>query len=81
MRTDAAGQASSALVLTGGHGKSKIKCTNSIVKMDRLPDPPGSLPIIHVAPVARMPDTRFDKPNILSRLISAHQYTVTHMYD
>ncbi len=26
--------------LTGGHGKSKIKYTNLIVKMDRLPDPP-----------------------------------------
>jgi hypothetical protein len=25
---------------TGGHGKSKIKSTNSIVKMDRLLDPP-----------------------------------------
>jgi hypothetical protein len=25
----------------GGHGKSKIKYTCSIVKMDRLPDPPG----------------------------------------
>jgi hypothetical protein len=24
----------------GGHGKSKIKYTNLIVKMDRLPDPP-----------------------------------------
>jgi hypothetical protein len=29
------------MFLTGGHGKSKIKCTNAIVKMDRLPDPPG----------------------------------------
>jgi hypothetical protein len=28
-------------IYTGGHGKSKIKYTNSIVKMDRLPDPPG----------------------------------------
>jgi hypothetical protein len=29
-------------VMAGGHGKSKIKYTNLIVKMDRLPDPPGS---------------------------------------
>jgi ABC-type sugar transport system ATPase subunit len=27
---------------SGGHGKSKIKYTNSIVKMDRLLDPPGA---------------------------------------
>ncbi len=26
---------------TGGHGKSNKKYTNLIVKMDRLPDPPG----------------------------------------
>jgi hypothetical protein len=26
-------------VVAGGHGKSKMKHTNSIVKMDRLPDP------------------------------------------
>jgi hypothetical protein len=26
--------------IIGGHGKSKIKYTNLIVKMDRLPDPP-----------------------------------------
>jgi hypothetical protein len=28
------------VVPRGGHGKSKIKYTNLIVKMDRLPDPP-----------------------------------------
>jgi hypothetical protein len=28
-------------IITGGHGKSKIKYTNLIVKMDRLSDPPG----------------------------------------
>jgi hypothetical protein len=31
--------ASKFLRKTGGHGKSKIKYTNLIVKMDRLPDP------------------------------------------
>ncbi len=30
------------VAIAGGHGKSKIKNTNLIVKMDRLPDPPGN---------------------------------------
>jgi hypothetical protein len=69
---------------TGGHSKSKIKYTNLIVKMDRLPDPPDKRTKISTLPppgsCGKMTETRtcvwFWRENWL-RCVSFRKFSIS----